>query len=159
MSKVSYKRSLQAIHTEAVSIVKSKYSHNPLIQRPLPAVSASESSLPRIFQTTLLRLRSTYCSDLKSYKLKIRARNDDLCPSCPTTSQSVLHLFSCPAYPSTLTPLDLRVQSSGGCKLFSDSHFSPLSSAGSPRPPSTPSTASLKELFSTTGNYYTETLL
>jgi hypothetical protein len=84
MSEVFYKRSLQAIHMEAVGDAKKKQRNNPLIGRPPPAVSASESSLPRSYQTTLSRLRSTYCSDLKTYKLKICATNNDLWPSCCT---------------------------------------------------------------------------
>jgi hypothetical protein len=71
MSEVSYKRSIQSIHTEAVSSARSRQGQNPLIKRRPPAVSESEDSLPRPFQTTLSQLRSTYCSRLKSYQLKI----------------------------------------------------------------------------------------
>jgi hypothetical protein len=106
MFEVSYK-SLQSIHTEAVSNAKSKQRSNPLIQhRPL-AVTASETSLLRPFQTTLSQLLSTYCSSLKTYQLKICAINNDICSSCMIDSQSVLHLFSCPAYPCSLSPIDL----------------------------------------------------
>jgi REP element-mobilizing transposase RayT len=47
MSEVFYYKTLQAIHTEAVSDAKKKQRHNPLIQCHPPAVSASEGSLPR----------------------------------------------------------------------------------------------------------------
>ena len=107
MSEVTYKRAIKTIHTQAVSAAKAKQKVNPLLERHPPAVSASESSLPRPFQTTMSQLRSTYCSDLKSYQLKIRKIIDDQCPSCLTSSQSVLHLFSCPAYPTSLSPKDL----------------------------------------------------
>ena len=107
MSEVTYKRAIKTIHTQAVSAAKAKQKVNPLLERHPPAVSASENSLPRPFQTTMSQLRSTYCSDLKSYQLKIRKITDDQCPSCLTSSQSVLHLFSCPAYPTSLSPKDL----------------------------------------------------
>jgi hypothetical protein len=132
MSEVSYKRTLQAIHTEAVNDAKSKQSHNPLIQRPPPAVSASENSLPRIFQTTLSRLRSTYCSDLKSYELKIRATNvlPNLFSICPTPVQQ----SGVPLHPHAV-----MAQSSAGCKLFGvPPHFSSPSTAGSPAPRPSP---------------------
>jgi hypothetical protein len=56
MSEVSYKRAIQDIHSKAVSAAKAKQGLNPLLQPHPPAVSASESSLPRVYQTTLSRL-------------------------------------------------------------------------------------------------------
>jgi hypothetical protein len=107
MSQVLYKRTLNIIHSDAVKLAKSQQSVNPLLGRIPPPVSASEQRLTRPFRTVLRRLRSTHCSLLMSYKFKIKAATDDLCPQCQSASQSVLHLFQCPAFPTSLTPIDL----------------------------------------------------
>jgi hypothetical protein len=44
---------------------------------------------------------------LRDYLLKIKAVDDDTCPECQSAPQSVLHLFLCLAFPTTLTPIDL----------------------------------------------------
>ena len=107
MAEVSYKRARDSIHTSAVRDAVSKQSPNLLIGRIAPPVSDSEKRLPRIFRTTLTQLRSNHCSALKSYQFKINKTNSDICPECRGAPQSVLHLFSCPAYPTKLTPIDM----------------------------------------------------
>jgi hypothetical protein len=107
MSQVSYKRAIKTIHSDTVNLAKSQQAINPLIGRKPPAVSITERKLTRPFRTIMRQLRSTQCSLLRSYLLKIKAVNDDVCPECLSASQTVLHLFCCPAYPTTLTPIDL----------------------------------------------------
>jgi hypothetical protein len=107
MAEVSYKRAIESIHTSAVRNAIKKQKINPLIGRIPPPVNVSEERLSRTFRTTLSQLRSTYCSALKSYQAKIRNTNDDTCPECNSAPQTVLHLFSCTAYPTQLKPIDL----------------------------------------------------
>jgi hypothetical protein len=107
MSQVSYKRTIQIIHSDTVNLAKNQQEINPLIGCKPPAVSITERKLTRPFRTVMRLLRSTQCSLLKSYQLKIKAVNDDVCPECQSASQTVLHLFCCPAYPTILNPIDL----------------------------------------------------
>ena len=107
MSEVSYKRALQSIHSNAVSRALREQSNNVLLQRRPPAVSATKQLLPRAHRVVMRRLRSSYCSLLRDYQLRIKAVNDDICPLCHAASQNVLHLFACQAYPTSLTLLDL----------------------------------------------------
>jgi hypothetical protein len=107
MSEVSYKQTLKTIHSDAISQAKSQQGINPLLGCRPPPVSASEQRLTHPFRTILRQLRSTHCSLLKSYQLKIAAVNSDLCPECQSASQTVLHLFIGPAFPTTLSLIDL----------------------------------------------------
>ena len=75
-------------------------------QRP-PAISKAENHLPRNIRVTLSQLRSGQCARLRNFQLKIGKTTDDLCPSCSLDSQTVSHLFDCPANPTTLTTRDL----------------------------------------------------
>jgi hypothetical protein len=107
MSQVSYKHAIQTVHSESISIARNQQSVNPLIGRKPPVVSITERKLSRPFRTVLRQLRSTKCSMLRDYLLKSKAVDDDTRPECQSAPQSVLHLFSCPAFLTTLTPIDL----------------------------------------------------
>ena len=102
-----YRRARDSIHTEAVNKAIKNQCPNPLIGRIAPPVSASERRLPRKVRTTLTQLRSIHCSALQSYQLKIAKTITDICPECRGAPQTVLHLFSCPAHPTQLQPIDL----------------------------------------------------
>ena len=141
MAGVSYKRARESIHTAAVQNSIRKQGPNPLIGRIAPPVSASERRLPRKFRTTLNQLRSIHCSALQSYQLKINKANSDTCPECRCAPQSVLHLFSCSAYPTQLTPIDLWYNPIKCAELLVNiptfSHLPPLT-ISPPRPPPEP---------------------
>jgi hypothetical protein len=107
MSEVTYKRTLKTIHSDTVKQTISLQGINPLIGRRPPVVSTTEQKLPRPFRVIIHQLRSTQCSLLKCYQLKINTINNDLCPQCKSASQTVLYLFSCLAFPTTFNPMDL----------------------------------------------------
>jgi hypothetical protein len=141
ISQFDYKKAVKAIHTEAVTDYLASAGPNRLLGVRPPKISASESTLPRIYQTTLSRLRSDFCKDLNSYQLFIKKVNVDTCPDCGTTSQTVSHLFSCPAASTHLVPLDLwarpREVASFLASLSSFSHLPPIVPL-LPRPPPEP---------------------
>ena len=95
------------LHTDIVrKSIESSGPNRVLGVRP-PPIHASETSLPRITRTTLSQLRSGHCGKLKDLQLRLGKVNDDICPDCGLFPQNVLHLFDCPARPTTLRPIDL----------------------------------------------------
>ena len=82
---------------------------NPVLGAPPPPVDSSENRLPRIVRCTLSQLRSNFCARLKDFQLRIGKVDEELCRSCDLFSESVEHLFNCPARPTNLTTIDLWV--------------------------------------------------
>ena len=103
----SYEKTKKDLHTKIVSQTIARSGDNRVLGRRPPPINKSESHLPRKIRVTLAQLRSGQCARLKDFQLKIGKSTDDLCPSCSLDSQSVSHLFDCPAKPTTLTVDDL----------------------------------------------------
>ena len=135
------------LHTDIVKKVLDNTGPNRVLGVPPPPIHASETSLPRISRTTLSQLRSGFCAKLKDFQFSVLGKaNDDLCPDCNLFSQSVNHLFDCPARPTTLRPIDLWENPRDVVDhLRSVSSFNSLPPLGSPprprrrpRPPRAP---------------------
>ena len=107
IKEIVYKKTLDKIHSDSVKLAKSQNDFNEVLQGPPPKVSSSECLLSHHHRVILRQLRGKQCSLLRDYLLKIKAVNDDLSPLCSSASQNVCHLFSCPAYPTSLSPLSL----------------------------------------------------
>ena len=97
-------------HTSSVNSI-ANLEHNKVLGAHPPAISDSEKALPRITRTTLSQLRSGYSTHLKSYMSRISKEVPvpDVCPLCQQPGHTTVHLFSCPANPTTLTPRDLWI--------------------------------------------------
>ena len=96
------------LHTDIVRKAISRSSVNRVIGRKPPPININENHLPRASRVALSQLRSGHCARLRDYQLKyLKKVADDLCPNCQLDSQSVSHLFDCPAKPTTLTSEDL----------------------------------------------------
>jgi hypothetical protein len=106
IKEITYKKRLDAIHSSAVAAAISRQGPNRVLQGPAPAISASEQKLPLPARSTLAQLRDDRCCKLKTYLFFIKKAND-LCPECQMEAHSVNHLFRCPAYPTSLKPIDL----------------------------------------------------
>ena len=102
----NYRSTIKSLHTEAVAAALAAADPNPLLQAR-PPIAEEEISLPRHYRTTLAQLRSGCCSSLAAYRVRIGRTEDPLCTSCGVEPQTVPHLFSCPALPTSLEPSDL----------------------------------------------------
>jgi hypothetical protein len=96
------------IYTAAVAAAITAAEPNVFLGVRLPLdIDPSEQLLPHVYRTTLSQLRLGKCSSLHTYKHFIKAANSDVCPKFQTAPHLTLHLFSCPAYPTTLTAYHL----------------------------------------------------
>ena len=132
-----YRRAIRSLHTNAVASTIAAATPNRVLGFRPPVVDSTELTLSRPSRTTLAQLRSGFCSALQSYKHRIGVSDDPSCPECHLAEHSVSHLFSCPAYPTSLVPLSLWVDPIGA-NLFLSSlpAFSFLPPP--PRPPPEP---------------------
>ena len=88
--------------------IRGPYPRNHVLQEPNPQMSPEELTLPRVYRTTLLQLRSGHCIALFDFRAAIGLIADPSCTACGSRGlHTVLHLFSCPAHPTELVPLDL----------------------------------------------------
>ena len=139
MAEVSYKRTRDTIHTNAVQKAIRRQGPNRLLGCRPPAVADSERYLPRAFQTTLNQMRSDFCSALKSYQFFINKALDDICPECHGASQTVSHIFSCPSNPTSLRPIDIwRNPVAVAVFIATLPAFGHLPTLDPPRPPPPP---------------------
>ena len=107
ISYAEYKAGVKELHTTCVRTATASYTHNKVLQAPAPAIDKSETELPRKTRALLAQLRSSYCSQLKSYSHRINNLVSDVCPDCGETPHDVHHLFACTSHPTDLAPLDL----------------------------------------------------
>lgn len=105
--RANYEQVKTDLHTDIVKKAIAKQSTNRVLGQRPPAINKSEDHLPRKIRVTLSQLRSGHCARLRDFQLKIGKVADALCPSCTLDSQTVSHLFDCPAKPTTLTIDDL----------------------------------------------------
>ena len=103
----AYKSSIDKIHTKVVQEAKSKCGNNRVLGTPAPKINSTEASLCRPTRAVLAQLRSGHCSRLLDFQLKIGKVANDSCPECRLFSNSVDHIFNCPAHPTNLSPEDL----------------------------------------------------
>ena len=75
-----------------------------------PRIDASESSLSRPIRAVLAQLRSDHCAKVGDFQLRIGKSTDDICPECQLASDTVSHLFHCPAHATNLSIVDLWKQ-------------------------------------------------
>ena len=101
------KPTIKILHTEAVASSIAAAGHNRVINSIPPPINPEEFLLPRPYRSCLPQLRSGYCSALNDYKFRVGRSPSPFCTECSAEEHSVSHLFSCPAYPTQLTPLDL----------------------------------------------------
>ena len=95
------------IHTDIVGETMRNLAPNRVLNRRPPLISKDEKTLPRQTRVVLAQLRSGHCARLKDFQLKIGKVQDDRCPDCNLDSQTVQHLFSCPARYTGLKEEDL----------------------------------------------------
>jgi len=103
----NYSSILNTLHSEAVQQAILAAPANAVIGQQPPPIDPSETSLPRSQRSTLSQLRSGYCVRLRSYQHRIGTSPDSTCPDCGTDAQTVKHLFECPTFPTSLTPINL----------------------------------------------------
>ena len=141
ISDYDYKKAIKTLHTEAVSATLASAPLNRVLGARPPEISPTETSLPRVARTTLSQLRSDFSKRLNSYKKFIQKAADDTCPSCQSSSQTVSHVFSCPATPTRLVPYDLWARPREAVTFLSSlpsfSYLPPLDPPP-PRPPPEP---------------------
>ena len=102
------KVTLKAIHTMAVNQAVTSPRKNVVLDDRPPLTNISEKELTRRERTTLAQLRSGHCRLIGSYKSRISEDASlDICAYCGKTPHDVKHLYYCPDYPTTMTPLDL----------------------------------------------------
>ena len=103
----TYSSALRSIHTSSIRQYITSSPPNRILNTQPPAISPSESSLPREYRTTLSQLRSGHCSRLNEYRHRIGLSPSDQCPECSTSLHTVHHVFNCPAAPTALSIEDL----------------------------------------------------
>jgi hypothetical protein len=126
----SFKKVINSLHTSADLAACRAFAPNKLLGQHPPDINPEEETLSRPYRCTLSQLRSDECHRLKDYLHKIGKAADDICPECGVASQTVRHLFKCPAFPTNLTiydvwthPPDAAIFISG---LPSFAHYLPL---------------------------------
>ena len=102
-----YKKSLDTLHTEAVSNTIAKLGKNPILDTNPPPIASSESRLSRKQRSTLAQLRSGQCHLLNDYLVLTGRKQSALCPECLIRRHTVKHIFNCDAAPNNLTIRDL----------------------------------------------------
>ena len=139
----TYRATLTAIHTEAVSRTVASHSFSRILGSARPAISPSESTLSQAERSTLAQLRSGQCHHLLDYQLKVGRSPTAVCPECRFRRHTVEHLFSCDARPTSLTTRDLWVNPVMAVSFLrslpSFSHLAtPSADTPAPRPPPEP---------------------
>jgi hypothetical protein len=81
LAAVSFKRTMNALHTLAVAKHKVTIT-NKLLGCAPPEINPIEETLPRRSKCVLSQLRSDYCSSLMSYQALIGNSPNDVCPLC-----------------------------------------------------------------------------
>ena len=104
---LSVREAQNTLHNAIVATARDELSHNKVINRHPPPTADSERQLPRVTRTILAQLRSGWSNFLNSYRARIIPGTQDSCPSCNQTPHDTLHIFSCPAKPTALRPVDL----------------------------------------------------
>ena len=102
-----YKKSLDTLHTEAVSNTIAKLGKNPILDTNPPPIASSESRLSRKQRSTLAQLRSGQCHLLNDYLVLTGRKQSALCPECLIRRHTVKLIFNCDAAPTNLTIKDL----------------------------------------------------
>ena len=103
----SLRHTMKATHTNIVREARKSLCVNPILNKPPPPICTSEQYLPRTHRTLLAQLRCNSCPRLNQYQNFIRPATPNTCPACSLSPHNTQHLFSCPAIPTHLTPLDL----------------------------------------------------
>ena len=136
----SYRSALHRSHSETVDSYLNSVPPNRVLGAP--AVSQTQSALPRPHRTTLAQLRSGFCSSLCSYRARIGLQNDASCPECGAASHDTTHLFNCPSFPTDLSPESLWTDPTS-CSIFlssipSFSYLAPVQRPPPEPPPGAP---------------------
>ena len=102
-----YRSALKNTHTQAVEQAIAAFPPNRVLGTEPPPIHPEEQTLSRPHRSTLAQLRSGFCSALRSYQYRIGSYPSPNCPDCNAPDHSVSHVFSCPAFPTLLSPSDL----------------------------------------------------
>jgi hypothetical protein len=106
--QADFKQGLRALHTATVDDAVRGYSRSITLGGYPPPVNIKEEiCLPRIVRCRLSQLRLGHCVLLADYRSRIDPESSNICPDCNVAPQTVVHLFSCPANPTELEPIDL----------------------------------------------------
>ena len=136
LSNSEYGTIRKQLHTSAVSRHVARRPINPVINAQPPKISPSILRLPRQTQRVLSQLRSGHCSKLAAYRERVGMAASAICPDCQGAPQTPAHLFECPSFPTTLTPLDLWTNPIRAATFLSSTpSFSDLALAPPPPPP------------------------
>ena len=103
----SSRLALDRVHQLAVVDATENQAPNRVLETLPPPIHDSEKTLPRTTRCTLSQLRSGWSIMLQTYNARIQEGVSDICPDCHTSPHTTSHLFTCPAHPTTLTPIDL----------------------------------------------------
>lgn len=86
------------IHTNYAHHTINSLSPNKVLNHAPPAISSTESSLPRRIRTYLSQLRSNYSPLLRDYQHRINISPTDQCRFCSSSPETVNHIFkTCPS--------------------------------------------------------------
>ena len=114
----AYKETIDKIHTEIVAESIARSADNRVLGAPAPKIDPSETSLSRPTCATLAQLRSGHCAKLRDLQLRFGTSDSDTCPECRLFSDSVDHLFNCPAHPTNLSPIDMWTRPEKSRNIF-----------------------------------------
>ena len=139
--EANYGLIIQSLHSSTVNKAIADAGRNRVLNRIPPAISSSEIRLPRDWRCALSQLRSGFSKYLREFLHRIGAADAKCCPDCNVDDHTSSHLFSCPRFPTSLSPIDLWVNPiTSAIFLSSQPSFSNLSDVNppAPRPPPEP---------------------
>ena len=129
----------QKIHTKVVQDAIRKAPPNRVLRTAAPEINPEETTLPRVYRTTLSQLRSGHCKALNEYRRNIGLTHDRTCPDCGSgATHSTSHLFACAAHPTDLVVRDLWDRPALAARFLStvpSFHYLPPLPPPPPEPP------------------------
>ena len=107
VDRLSVTNAQKELHQMAVTEAINGYICNKVLNEHPPAISDSETLLPRQTRSLLAQLRAGWCSFLNCYRERIVPGTLNRCPDCLQSPHDTVHLFNCPNRPTHLRPVDL----------------------------------------------------
>ena len=100
------KENIKSIHSHHVAIHLHGQPINKVLNQPAPSIHKSEEALDHSTRRTLAQLRTNKSPLLLSYLHKIDSGSHPTpgCPLCGHENHDTVHLFQCPALPTSLVP-------------------------------------------------------
>jgi hypothetical protein len=107
MLEINYKKSIDALHSSAVTKAICAAGPNVVLGRHPPKFNPEELTLSRAHRCAIRQLKSGYCHRLNTYLHSIGKAVNDLCPECGIASHTTAHIFQCRSFPTDLILDDL----------------------------------------------------